>query len=123
MQLESGPDLVHWARELESDPAWTERLRATLRAVGCPPADLALLIGAACDFPRAAVHGSHVRGFVVSVGRLADVLAQLPRATCPTMGAAERRKHPELCHAVILAMPFYAEPIRFRVPLLAGLPG
>jgi len=120
MHDQSAPDLVHWATELETDPAWTERLRATVRAVNCPPADLALLIGPVGDFPRAAAYGSHVRGFVVSVGRLADVLAQLPRATCATMSAAERRKHPELCHAVILAMPYYAEAIRFRVPLLPG---
>lgn len=120
MYLASEPDVTHWTIELETDPAWTERLRQVLRAVQCSPADLALLIGAASEFPRAAEQGAHVRGFVVSVGRLSDVLAQLPRATCATMNAAERRKYPALCHAIILALPFYAEPLRFRVPLLAG---
>jgi hypothetical protein len=120
MYLASAPDLTHWTTELETDPVWTDRLRQTLRAVTCPPADLAVLIGAAEDFPRAAERAARVRGYVVSVGRLSDVLAELPRATCATMNAAERRKYPELCHAIILAMPYWAEPIRFRVPLLAA---
>jgi hypothetical protein len=119
MILASEPNVTHWTTELETDPAWTERLREVLRAIGGVPADLALLIGSVQDFPRAAKQGALVRGYVVSVGRVSDVLAQLPRATCPSMSAAERRLYPELCHAIILALPFYAEPLRFRVPLLA----
>jgi hypothetical protein len=87
-----------------------------MRSTRCTASELALLIGSPEDFPKSAEQGPQVQGYLVRVGRIAEVARTLPFVYCFSMIPSVRRKHPEFAHAVLLAPPFHAESIRFRVP-------
>jgi hypothetical protein len=112
-------DLDTWIARLETEPEWSERLRATARALAIRPSDLVLLVGTPEDFPRASKSAPLVRGHLVTVGRVADVPLTFPSAGRPSMNEAERAAHPGHAHAVIFAGPF-VDSVRFRVPALVA---
>lgn len=108
-------DLDAWVARLETDPAWTERLRALARLLGKRPSDLVLLVAPPDDYPRARPGAPIVRGFLVTVGRVTDVSAALPSALRASMAEAERTAHPGHSHALIFGSG-YVDAVRFRVP-------
>lgn len=108
-------DLAAWVARLETEPEWSERLRATASTLAIRPSDLVLLIAAPDDFPRARGAVPLLRGFLVTVGRVADVASTIPSAGLASMCEADRRAHPSHAHAVIFAGMF-AEAVRFRLP-------
>ena len=104
-----------WVARLENEPEWTAPLRALVRSLGKRPSDLVLLVARPDEYPRARPGATIVQGYLVTVGRAADVSSVLPSASRASLGETERRAHPEHSHALIFVGSI-VETVRFRVP-------
>jgi hypothetical protein len=106
-------ELRPWIAKLETDRAWTARMRAELAARACEPCDLVLMLAPAAEFPRSAGRFPRVGSYLVIVGSVREVLDNaIPIVNLDDLRARDPRDH---AHAVLIERAC-GVPFRFRLP-------
>lgn len=104
---------------LETDPAWSERLRRELVTRECNPCELVLIIARPAEYPRMAQRAPVIEGSLIVVGTVAEVLeSALPIANLDALIGSVARERREHAHAILLD-GVNGSAFRFRVPTLA----
>jgi hypothetical protein len=108
-----------WIARLETDPIWTERLRAELAPGDVAPGDLVLVLAPAAHYPKAAQRAGDAEhalrvgewlAIATSVDEVIDVM--MPVNDRDALQAREPR---DQAHGLVLAGP-RAVAFRFSVP-------
>jgi hypothetical protein len=108
-------ELGAWLRALESERAWSERLRAERKLRACNFSDLVIVVAKACEYPRTALIAARVNSYLVVTGSVDDLLGSgLPLRGLDAL-ECDRSAHPEHAHAAIIEGPG-GSVLRFRVP-------
>lgn len=106
-------ELGAWIAKLETDRAWTARLRAELAARACEPCDLVLVLAPVAEFPRSAGRFPRVGDYLAIVGTVAEVMdCALPVTNLADMRARDPRDH---AHAILIEHAL-GTAFRFRLP-------
>lgn len=112
-------ELEAWRVRLETDPAWSERLRRELVTRECNPCELVLIIARPAEYPRMAQRAPVIEGSLIVVGTVAEVLeSALPIANLDALIGSVARERREHAHAILLD-GVNGSAFRFRVPTLA----
>lgn len=95
--------LAEWRARLETDRAWSARLRAELAQRACDPCDLVLIIARPAEYPRMRAHAPVIEGSLIVVGTVAEVLdSPLPVANLQDLIGSAAHEQREQAHAILL---------------------
>jgi hypothetical protein len=106
-------ELRAWIAKLETDRAWTARMRAELAARACEPCDLVLVLAPAAEFPRSAGRFPRVGDYLAIVGSVSELMdCAIPVVNLADVRARDPRDH---AHALLIEQAL-GTAFRFRLP-------